>query len=91
MAMMIVQAYSIRQLGVSMSFNGTEPMPTNTQYLTPAELVARYKQTITIRTLANWRSTGEGPRYTKIGGRVLYPAHAVAEWENARTLGMART
>jgi hypothetical protein len=58
------------------------------QYLTPAELVARYKQTITIRTLANWRSTGEGPRYTKIGGRVLYPVDGVKSWEESRTLGV---
>jgi hypothetical protein len=72
------------------SDNGIKELP-STHYLTPAELVARYKQTITIRTLANWRSTGEGPRYTKIGGRVLYPVQAVAEWESARTLGMART
>lgn len=57
------------------------------QYLTPAELVARYKNTITLRTLANWRSMGEGPRYTKIGGRVLYPVDAVNSWEQARTLG----
>lgn len=55
-------------------------------YLTPAELVSRYKGTITIRTLANWRSTGEGPRYTKVGGRVLYPVEAVIEWERNRTL-----
>jgi hypothetical protein len=58
----------------------------STQYLTPAELVARYKATITIRTLANWRSTGEGPRYTKVGGRVLYPVEAVIDWEKTRTL-----
>ena len=57
-------------------------------YLTPAELVARYRGTITIRTLANWRSTGEGPRYTKVGGRVLYPMLGVIEWEAARTLGV---
>ncbi len=57
------------------------------QYLTPAELVERYKRTITIRTLANWRSTGEGPRYTKIGGRVLYPVDGVISWEASRTLG----
>ncbi len=62
-------------------------MDVPTQYLTPAELVERYKQTITIRTLANWRSTGEGPRYTKIGGRVLYPVDAVKTWEESRTLG----
>lgn len=57
------------------------------EYLTPAELVARYKSAITIRTLANWRSTGDGPRYTKIGGKVLYPVEAVIEWERNRTLG----
>ena len=57
------------------------------KYLTPAELVERYRGSITIRTLANWRSTGEGPRYTKIGGRVLYPLDAVKVWEESRTLG----
>lgn len=63
-------------------------MPTSMQYLTPAELVERYKRTITIRTLANWRSIGEGPKYTKIGGRVLYPVDGVMAWEAARTLGV---
>ena len=58
------------------------------RYLTPAELVQRYKNTITIRTLANWRSTGEGPVYTKIGGRVLYPVDGVKAWEASRTLGV---
>jgi len=58
------------------------------RYLTPAELVQRYKNTITIRTLANWRSTGEGPVYTKIGGRVLYPVDGVKSWEASRTLGV---
>lgn len=62
-------------------------MTTATDYLTPADLVNRYRGTITIRTLANWRSTGEGPRYTKIGGRVLYPVDAVKTWEESRTLG----
>lgn len=59
-----------------------------TQYLTPNELVERYRRAITIRTLSNWRSTGEGPRYTKIGGRVLYPVEAVKTWEASRTLGL---
>lgn len=62
-------------------------MTNSTEYLTPAGLVARYRGSITIRTLANWRSTGEGPRYTKIGGRVLYPVDAVKTWEESRTLG----
>lgn len=60
---------------------------TAADYLTPTELVNRYRGSITIRTLANWRSTGEGPRYTKIGGRVLYPVDAVKSWEESRTLG----
>lgn len=55
------------------------------EYLTPKDLVERYKGTITNRTLANWRCTGDGPRYTKIGGRVLYPVDAVVEWEKKRT------
>jgi len=57
-------------------------------YLTPSELVERYKRTITIRTLANWRSIGDGPQYTKIGGRVLYALDGVISWEVARTLGI---
>jgi len=55
------------------------------EYLTPNELAARYKGAITVRTLANWRSTGHGPRFTKIGGRVLYPVEAVNTWEKSRT------
>lgn len=54
------------------------------QYLTPRELSDRYKGRISERTLANWRSTRKGPKFTKIGGRVLYSASAVAEWEEAR-------
>ena len=30
---------------------------------------------IGIRTLANWRSLGEGPGYVKLGGKVLYPVY----------------
>lgn len=54
-------------------------------YFTPAELCARYKCAISERTLANWRSKSEGPEYTKIGGKVLYPKQAVLEWERRRT------
>ena len=61
-------------------------MPNETTvYLTPKDLVERYKGAITLRTLANWRCTGDGARYTKIGGRVLYPLEAVLEWEKKRT------
>jgi hypothetical protein len=63
-------------------------MHTHSHYLTPAELVNRYKNAITLRTLANWRCSGDGPSYTKIGGRVLYPVEAVTKWETVRTLGV---
>ncbi len=56
-----------------------------THYLTPEDISKRYKGTISPRTLANWRSSGEGPAFTKIGGRVLYPLDKVMEWEEKRT------
>ena len=55
-----------------------------TEYLTPQELCERYKSRISPRTLANWRSSGEGPRHSKIGGRVLYEKSAVEDWELKR-------
>ena len=55
-------------------------------YLTPDELVERYRGQVNKRTLVNWRSHREGPKYTKIGGRVLYRIDNVIEWESKRTL-----
>lgn len=55
-------------------------------YFTPEELVERFKGRITLTTLANWRSTEQGPVYRKIGGRVLYPTEEVEKWENRRTI-----
>lgn len=34
-----------------------------------------------IRTLANWRSEGIGPRYTKIGRKVFYLTNDVKAYE----------
>lgn len=59
-------------------------------YLTPKEVSERYRGTISTRTLANWRSIGDGPRFTKVGGRVLYALTAIEEWEKRRTRGMER-
>lgn len=38
------------------------------------------------RTLANWRSRGEGPRYEKIGHAVVYPLKWVLIYESRRRL-----
>jgi predicted DNA-binding transcriptional regulator AlpA len=39
---------------------------------------------ISPRTLERWRWLGTGPRYHKIGGRVVYRIEDVEEWENTR-------
>lgn len=55
------------------------------RFLTPQQLVDRYRGTISRKTLATWRHTGAGPAYTKIGStRVLYAAADVLRWELAR-------
>lgn len=53
------------------------------RYLTPAQLVLRWSGSITTGTLANWRSKGIGPTYSKFGSRVRYPLSAVEQWEAA--------
>lgn len=55
-------------------------------FLTPSELVDRYNGTVSTRTLANWRSAGISPPFTKVGGRILYPIRELIEWENKRTV-----
>ena len=35
---------------------------------------------ISVKTLANWRSMGQGPPFIKVGGRVAYRAQAVLDW-----------
>lgn len=55
-----------------------------TELISPSELASRYKGRVTERTLANWRSTGQGPRFIKVGGRVMYPVDAVIAWEQKR-------
>lgn len=42
----------------------------STRHLNQTELSARWN--VSPRTLERWRWLGEGPRYLKLGGRVLY-------------------
>lgn len=56
------------------------------QYLTSEEVVERFKSRITVRTLANWRSQGISPPYTKLNGRILYPLDELLKWEASRTV-----
>ena len=51
-------------------------------FLTPAQLAARWNMS-TI-TLAQWRWSGIGPEYHKIGGRISYSLEAAIEFENSK-------
>jgi hypothetical protein len=63
-----------------MQMKSSEP-----EYLQPRELAARWRGVVTLSTLDNWRSQSRGPRFVKIGGRVLYPVAEVEAYE-ARNL-----
>ena len=52
------------------------------KHLNQVELAARW--TISHRTLERWRWTGEGPRFVKIGGRVVYRLEDVEAYEAAQ-------
>lgn len=56
------------------------------KFFTPSELSRRYDGKISTRTLANWRNRKEGPKYTKLGGKVLYRLSDVEAWEQKRTV-----
>ena len=47
--------------------------------MTESELAKRWQ--MSVRTLQNWRWQGQGPRYLKIGARVLYPLEEVEAYE----------
>jgi hypothetical protein len=57
---------------------------TSKQFLTPVELSERWGGRINVRTLANWRSSGDGPPFFKIGGAVLYGIDVLEKWEAER-------
>jgi hypothetical protein len=47
--------------------------------LLPKEAAERMR--ISVGTLANWRTRGEGPRYIKWGRKVLYPVPEIEAFE----------
>lgn len=56
-----------------------------TTNLTPEETADRLR--MNVRTLANWRIKGYGPKFIKNGSRVLYPVNEVEKWEEQQTVG----
>lgn len=69
---------------------------TDQKYLTPEEVADRYRGTISIGTLRNWRFMRIGPAYLKVGKSVLYPINELEVWDQknivtcraAKRLGM---
>jgi hypothetical protein len=57
----------------------------STRHLNQIELSARWN--LSPRTLERWRWLGEGPRYLKLGGRVLYRVEDVEEFESTNAVG----
>jgi hypothetical protein len=51
------------------------------------DLVSRWRGQVKPTTLASWRSKGVGPRYLKLGGRVVYPLVAIEDYELASIKG----
>ena len=38
-------------------------------------------------TLAAWRCSGDGPRYSKLGNRIRYSTTALNQWIESKTVG----
>lgn len=64
-------------------------MPDDDRHLTPKELASRWN--VAVQTLANWRASGKGPRFLRVGGGtirgpVLYRLADVTAYEDANTI-----
>ena len=51
------------------------------KYLTVEEVSERYRNSISVGTLRNWRAMRIGPAYIKIGKAVLYPIEELQAWD----------
>lgn len=54
------------------------PMTKEAEYLTPRAAAALLS--LSVATLAVWRSQSKGPRYSRVGGRVRYPKADLVAW-----------
>lgn len=51
----------------------------NSMHLTPQEVAVRLR--LSTGTLSNWRVRGDGPRFVKMGRKVLYPLVEIEAFE----------
>lgn len=59
---------------------------TDTLFLTPEELVARWRWELSVETLSNWRFKRIGPGYVRAGKAILYPVSELERWERANLI-----
>ncbi|WP_258599234.1 helix-turn-helix domain-containing protein [Mesorhizobium sp. AR07] len=52
-------------------------------YLTPEEVIARYRGQLSEGTLRNWRYMRIGPSFLKIGKAILYPSSELDRWDRS--------
>lgn len=62
-----------------------KPPAHEADFLSEAEIARRTG--ISQRTLQGWRFSGRGPRFTRVGRKVLYPAADLQEFLRARPHG----
>ena len=68
---------------------GTEAAQLRHQYLSP-EQVAALLPGVTKNTLAMWRYEHKGPKYYKLGRKVVYALDELEEWLAASASGAER-
>jgi hypothetical protein len=57
------------------------------RYLTPEEVVERWRHRVTMRMLRRWRGAQKkGPAFVRFEGRVLYPLDFILEYEQDNSI-----
>ena len=51
------------------------------KFLTPEEVSDRYRGSVSVGTLRNWRTMRIGPTFLKIGKAILYPLSELDAWD----------
>jgi hypothetical protein len=59
----------------------TEGSMDERKYLTAEEVSERYRGSVSVGTLRNWRAMKVGPTFVKIGKAVLYPIDELEAWD----------
>ena len=58
-------------------------MENNDKYITTKELSKRWK--INPNTIEHWRSVGFGPKFIRIGRKILYSLNSISEFAQMNT------